>query len=115
MLDWRSFDRIYIRPGRTDMRKAIAGLLILIEQEMKLDVFERSVFLFCGRTKRNLKALFWDKNGFCLLQKKLEKDKYAWPKDASQALELTHDDLDLLLQGFDITARHKELKFLSVL
>jgi len=114
MLDWRSFDRIYIRPGRTDMRKAINGLLIQAEQEMRLKVFEKSVFLFCGMTKRNLKVLFWDKNGFCLLQKKLDKDKFAWPKDEAQALELSHADLDLLLQGFDISARHKEFKYSSI-
>lgn len=115
MLDWRSFDRIYIRPGRTDMRKAISGLLMLVEQEMKLNPFQKSAFLFCGMTRRNLKVLFWERNGFCLLQKKLEKDRYAWPKTESEVLELTHDDLDLLLQGFDLTARHRELKFFSVL
>jgi transposase len=107
-LKWRSFERIYIRPGRTDMRKAIHGLLILAEEEMQLNVFERSVFLFCGISKRNLKVLFWEKNGFCLLQKKLEKDRYAWPMNEQQAQQLTHADLDLLLQGLDISARHKE-------
>lgn len=96
------------------MRKAIHGLLQLIEQEMQLDVFQRSAFLFCGVTKRNLKVIFWDKNGFCMLQKKLEKDKYAWPKTEAEVLELTHEDLALLLQGFDLSARHKELKFFSV-
>jgi transposase len=75
---------------------------------MKLNVFERSVFLFCGISKRNLKVLFWEKNGFCLLQKKLEKDRYAWPMNEQQAQQLTHADLDLLLQGLDISARHKE-------
>lgn len=114
MLDWRSFDRIYIHPGRTDMRKAINGLTVLIEQEMKLDVFQKSAFLFCGISRRNLKVIFWNKNGFCLLQKKLDRDKYAWPKTEAEALELSHADLDLLLQGFDISARHKELKFSSV-
>ena len=114
MLDWHSFDRIYIRPGRTDMRKAINGLVVMVEQEMKLDVFARSVFLFCGISKRNLKIVFWDKNGFCLVQKKLDKDKYAWPKTEAEVQELTHADLVLLLQGLDISARHRELKFSSV-
>lgn len=114
MLDWRSFDRVYIRPGRTDMRKAINGLVGLIDRDMKLKVFEKSVFLFCGLSKRNLKVIFWDKNGFCLLQKKLDKHKYAWPKSEVQAQEITHADLDLLLQGLDISARHTVLKFSSL-
>ena len=96
------------------MRKAINGLVMIIEEEMQQNVFERSVFLFCGRSKRNLKIIFWEKNGFWLFQKKLDQDKFAWPKDEAEALELTHEDLKLLLQGFDIKARHKELKFISV-
>mgnify|MGYP001595626752 CR=1 FL=1 len=114
MLNWQDFDRIYIRPGYTDMRKAISGLCIMAEQQMKLNVFEKNIFLFCGKTRRNLKVLFWDKNGFCLLQKKLEQDKYVWPKTEAEALELTHADLNLLMQGLDIWARHKELFFSSV-
>lgn len=112
--DWRYFERIYIRPGRTDMRKAINGLVAIVEQEMQLDVFSKCVFLFCGMSKRNLKVIFWDKNGFCMLQKKLDRERYAWPKTEVEAQQLTHVDLDLLLQGFDISARHKELNFFSV-
>lgn len=50
------------------MRKAINGLIILVEQEMQLNPFEKNIFLFCGISKRNLKVLFWDRNGFCLWQ-----------------------------------------------
>jgi len=113
-LDWKSFSGIYIRPGYTDMRKAINGLALLVQDEMQFNVFEHNVFLFCGRRKRSLKVLYWDGNGFCLWQKRLEKDRYVWPKTEQQAQQLTTEDLDLLLQGLDFTARHKELKYFSV-
>ncbi|MBS0619111.1 MAG: IS66 family insertion sequence element accessory protein TnpB [Spirochaetes bacterium] len=96
------------------MRKAINGLLAMIDAEMKLNALENAAFLFCGLTKRNLKVIFWDKNGFCLLQKKLEAHKYAWPKSEAQAQEITHADLDLLLQGLDISARHTVFTFPSL-
>lgn len=114
MLNWQTFSAIYIRPGYTDMRKAINGLAIIAEEQMKLNIFDSNVFLFCGRGKRSLKVLYWDSNGFCLWQKRLEKDKYAWPRTETEAQQLTIEDLNLLLNGLDFTARHKDLKYLSI-
>jgi len=57
---------IYIRPGITDMRKAINGLSIMASEQMEKDPLSGAVFLFCNRYRRIIKALHWDKNGFCL-------------------------------------------------
>jgi len=96
------------------MRKSINGLAVLVQEEMRLNLFDRNIFIFCGKRKRALKVLYYDMNGFCLWQKRLEKDKYAWPKDENVARNLTMEDLNLLLQGLDFTARHKNLKFTSI-
>lgn len=48
-LDYSKVDRVYLKPGFTDMRKGIDGLCLIIEQSMQLDPFENSLFLFCGR------------------------------------------------------------------
>ena len=61
--------RIFIKPGRTDMRKQINGLSSIVENEFKQDPISGSLFLFCGRDRKNLKIIYWDKNGFCLWQK----------------------------------------------
>jgi transposase len=53
--------RIFIRPGYTDMRKAANGLTALVQEAMKHDPFSGSVFLFCGRNRRLLKAVWWDR------------------------------------------------------
>ena len=58
--------RIFVRPGATDMRKQINGLALIIEQQMACNVFELSLFLFCNGERRILKALYWDRTGFCL-------------------------------------------------
>ena len=60
--------RVFVRPGATDMRKQINGLALLIEQGMQANVFEPSLFLFCNEQRRILKALYWDRTGFCLWQ-----------------------------------------------
>ena len=71
---------IFVRPGSTDMRSQINGLSVLAEYEMKLDPGSGNLFMFCSKNRKNLKCIYWDKNGFCMFQKKLEKDKFPWPK-----------------------------------
>ena len=68
--------RIYIKPGATDMRKQINGLSIIVEEELKMDIFRGNMYMFCNRNRRILKILYWDRNGFCLWLKRLEKDKF---------------------------------------
>ena len=60
--------RIFVRPGPTDMRKQINGLALVVEQQMEVIPFQPALFLFCNAQRRILKALYWDRNGFCLWQ-----------------------------------------------
>ena len=99
--------RFFIRPGVTDLRKAINGLSVLVQNEMKNDPFSKSLFLFCNRPRKILKIVYWDKNGFCLWQKRLEKDKYPWPDTEKAAEQITNDQLKMLLSGIDFFKAHK--------
>ena len=58
--------RIFLRPGSTDLRKAVNGLSVIVQEEIKQDPFSGSVFLFCNRERKLLKAVYWEKNGFWL-------------------------------------------------
>ena len=82
-------EHIYIAVGYTDMRKQIDGLSAIVQQNFKFDPFSNSVFLFCGRNTRIMKALYWEGDGFVLLYKRLENGKFKWPRDASEAREIT--------------------------
>ena len=66
--------KVYLALGYTDMRKAINGLSIIVE-DLNLDPFSGHLFVFCNRRRKILKILYWDTNGFCLWQKRLEKDR----------------------------------------
>ncbi|MDR1301620.1 MAG: IS66 family insertion sequence element accessory protein TnpB [Treponema sp.] len=61
--------KIYIRPGYTDLRKGVNGLTAVIQEEMELNPLSGSVFLFCNRSRKLLKAVWWDLTGFWLSQK----------------------------------------------
>lgn len=63
---------IYIVCGHTDMRKSISGLAAIIQEQFNLDLFSDSLFLFCGRRRNRLKALYWEDDGFILLYKVVE-------------------------------------------
>jgi transposase len=106
--------RIFIKPGQTDLRKAANGLSVIVQENMKQDPFSGSVYMFCNRDRRLLKAVYWDKTGFWLSQKRLERDKYPWPQDESEAKELTAEQLQMLLSGIDFFKAHKELFYKKV-
>jgi transposase len=101
--------RIFLRPGTTDLRKAVNGLSVIIQETMEQDPFSGSVFLFCNSERKLLKAVYWDKTGFWLSQKRLEKNRFPWPADETEARELTAEELQMLLAGIDFFKAHKEL------
>jgi transposase len=106
--------RIFIRPGKTDLRKAVNGLTGLIEQQMSGDLFSGNLYLFCNRDKTLLKALWWDRNGFWLSQKRLEKEKYPWPETSEAVKELSGEELMMLLKGIDFFKAHKALLYKNI-
>jgi len=106
--------RIFIRPGTTDLRKAVNGLAVLVEQEMKGIPFSGNVYLFCSRNRKLIKAIWWDKTGFWLCQKRLEKELYPWPKTSEALHELSEEELSMLLRGIDFFKAHKTLIYKNV-
>lgn len=113
ILDLESI-RIYVKPGPTDMRKQINGLAIVAEEDMQLDVFSGSLFIFCNRPRKILKALYWDRTGFCLWQKRLEKHRFPWPATEQKAREIGIEELKMLLEGIDFWRAHQEIHYSSV-
>lgn len=107
--------KIFVRPGATDMRKQITGLAIIVESVMCLQPFSGNLFIFCGRTRKVLKVLYWDKSGFCLWQKRLEKSHFPWPLDEPEAKEINREQVLMLLRGIDFWREYKPLLYTTVL
>jgi len=103
--------RVFVRLGFTDMRKQINGLAAIV-QELKPDgPFDGSYFVFCGKTKRVLKILYWDATGFCLWQKRLEKERFPWPREGRELDETTRQNIRLVLKGIDVWKEHKAVQY----
>jgi transposase len=105
---------IYLKTGITDMRKSINGLSALVQNEMKKNPFEPGYFLFCGKTRRILKLLYWDRSGFALWYKRLEKERFPWPEKEEEARRITAEEVGWLLSGIDFFRAHKKLSFSRV-
>jgi len=111
------FKQIYLHRESVDFRKSINGLSVIVEQAMQLSPFEEALFVFCNRSRDKLKVLYWDKTGFCLWYKRLEKNKFKWPRRwQASVIELSAEQMAWLLRGFDITRMqsHAEHAFSSV-
>jgi transposase len=106
--------RISIRPGPTDLRKGARGLALIIEQEMAGEPFDGNVYLFCNRERKLLKALWWDRNGFWLSRKRLERERFPWPLSGEGARELGGEEPGMLLRGIDFFNAHQELYYKKV-
>ena len=106
--------KIFIRPGVTDMRKAINGLAVEVQDEMSLDPFCGSLFMFCNKQRRILKALYWDQTGFCLWQKRLEKHRFPWPDTEDAVKAISFEELSMLLKGIDFWKAHESLKYSEI-
>ncbi len=102
MIRWDTVP-VYLHRQPVDFRKSINGLSALVEQAMGLSPFTPSLFVFCCRRRDKLKVLYWDKTGFCLWYKRLEKDRFKWPRQHSDAVvNITSEQFDWLLRGLDI-------------
>jgi transposase len=102
MIQLSSFQGVYLCREFVDFRKSIDGLSAHIES-MGLDLFGRYLFVFCSRRRNRLKVLYWDRTGFALWYKRLEKERYYWPKSyAQEVLLITQDQFEWLLSGIDV-------------
>lgn len=66
-----------------------------------MNLYNDSIFLFCGRRNDRFKALYWDGEGFILLYKRFENGNLTWPKTSKEVKELDNQQIDLLLSGLN--------------
>jgi len=117
MITWLDSVDVYLHRDPVDFRKAINGLSLIVSDSMALSPFDKALFVFCNKRRTQLKVLYWDDTGFALWQKRLEKQKFKWPKRSGlNTIAISHEQWSWLLRGFDISQikPHISLKFSTV-
>lgn len=100
--------RIYLARGATDIRKGIDGLCAAARDIVGEDPFTGHLFAFANRRRDAVKILVWDRSGFWLFYKRLERGTFQWPEanDRTTHVEMRSRDFYAILEGLDLsTAR----------
>ena len=113
----KSLPRVFLCLQPVDFRKSIDGLSLIVQEQLALDPFEATLYCFINRRADKVKILYWERNGFCLWYKRLEKQHFHWPSsDDGDVVTLDGQQLNWLLDGIDLwrNAPHRELNFTAV-
>ncbi len=95
--------KIYISSANINMRNGIDGLSAIVLQKFELDPFSDAMFVFHNKSCDKIKILYWDKNGFWLLYKRIEKGKFHFPKILnSDKYTVSNEEFNWLLNGLMI-------------
>ena len=100
-----------------DFRKQINGLTAIVSEVLALDPFCEQLFVFTNRRRDRVKVLYWERSGFCLWMKRLERERFHWPRADSATVALTGQELNWLLDGYDLRhlTPHEALNYKTVL
>ena len=113
MQSLEAFSEVYLHRDPVDMRKGVNGLSLIVLEEIKATFDLHRLFVFVSRCGTRLKLLYWDRSGFALWYKRLEKQRFRWPKQhEDEVIVSSADQLQRLLFGFDVFQKpHEYLQY----
>jgi transposase len=104
----REVRRILAYRHPVDMRKSFNGLVALVRNALQEDPLSGSLYIFINRRRTYVKGVYWDRTGFCLFAKKLERGRFVLPGD-DETFELSEQAFQLLLDGIVLGRRRRLL------
>jgi len=108
---------IYLAVQPINMRKSFDGIAVLIQEVLKQNPLNGHLFVFRNKAADKIKIMYWNRNGFAIYYKRLERGRFKFPKLNKASVTLTQQELELLLDGIDISKlkRLPELHYQAVL
>ena len=105
--------RVFLCTSPTDMRKGFDTLATVVREGLGYDPLSGHLFLFVGRRRDRLKLLYWDRDGYALWYKRLEKGTFRLPvaKPDTASVELKASELAMLLEGIDLRSIKRRKRF----
>jgi transposase len=102
--------RIFVCTTLQDMRRSFDGLALAARQVVGEDPQSGALFVFVGKRRTRIKVLWWDRNGFCLLYKRLHRALFEVPRsvDGTSSVRIDPQQLAALLQGVARPARKSQ-------
>lgn len=106
--------RIYVATAPTDMRKSFDGLSAAVTHIIGEDPTSGHLFVFRNRRGDQIRVLFWDRTGYCIIAKRLAQGRFHLPAPASpdaRHIEVEAAELGLLLEGIDLSDAQRRKRF----
>jgi len=105
--------KIYVAAEPVDARKSFDGLSVLIEAEFGLEPLSGHLFVFLNRRGHVAQLIFWDRNGFCIVKKRLEAGTFKLTRAAEGAthVEIDSAELALMLEGIDLDGAKRRKRY----
>ena len=103
----REVSKILAYRQPVDMRKSFDGLLGLVKNVLAEDPLSGTLYVFANRRGTYVKAVYWDRTGFCLFAKRLERGRFVFPS-RGETFEMSEQTFRLLLDGI-VLGRSRQL------
>jgi transposase len=109
--------KIYVASGPADMRKSFNGLSSEVKHKLQGDPFCGHLFVFFNKRRDQVRVLFWDRNGFSIFAKRLEKGCFTLPAfdDGATHVDIEAAELALILEGIDLHGANRRPRWDPVL
>lgn len=104
---------IYVALEAIDMRKSFDTLALVVRERLGLDPQSGALFVFSGKSATRLKVLWFHKNGYCLLSKRLHRAVFRLPKGmepSAASVEVDLLELGKILEGIALSAKQREIR-----
>ena len=103
--------RAFVAVPQADLRKGYDGLSRPAREAVRQDPLSGHLFVFTNRRRDRIEILYWDRDGYAVWMKRLERGTYRWPSPTSDHLEWTASELAAVLGGVDLKATRKRPRF----
>jgi transposase len=108
MISLTSQHRYFLYRRSVDMRKSFDGLSGVVRNELGRDPMDGEVYIFLNRQRSLVKLLVWDRSGWAIWAKRLERGSYELPPSDIEGVSLSWSELVLILEGISLgSVRHR--------
>jgi len=105
--------KLYLATEHTDLRRTFNGLSALVEGSFGMDARSGDLFIFLNRRATQVRILFWERDGFCILMKRLEEGSFSRVKKdgAHEVMEIDAGELAMMLEGIEATQVKRKKRY----
>ena len=106
--------RVWLHARPTDMRKSFDGLSALAKNTLMEDPLSGHLFVFVNRKRTFIKVLYFDRSGYCIWSKRLERGRFHYRASVDHKVALDWTTLKLMLEGISLKDARRRKRYLHL-